>query len=274
MALTVTDSQISSAMRRVENAARKKSSALKRQTEASAKAVRLRGEAQRTNSESLSRSKLSQADREEQSSLRAQNDLLRYERDYNKYSSELEKLRTRRQQESDQRQARALAELLKKNKELQRHFAVPNLQSEVALGQPPAKQFDFFISHASEDKDEIARPLKDALESLGASVWFDELNITVGQSIRREIEKGLTTCQFGVVIVSEYFFRKQWTQMELDALFAKKVESGRDLVLPIWHKVTKDQVNAASPFLAGVHALNSSIMTVEEMACELHRLTD
>lgn len=272
--MSVSDAQLRLAMKHVEDAARKRSSALKKQSDASAKAAKLRTEAQRTKSESIKRTKLSQADREEQSALRAQKEHLRYEGDHNKFSMELEKLRTKRQQETDKRQAKILEDLKRKNYELQKQFVVTGTTFEMASIQFSPKQYDFFISHASEDKDDIARPLKDSLERLGATVWFDELNIKVGQSIRREIEKGLSTCSFGVVILSENFFRKNWTQMELDALFARKVESGRDLILPIWHKVTKDQVTAASPFLAGVLALNSSVMTVDEIAHELHLLID
>jgi hypothetical protein len=123
-----------------------------------------------------------------------------------------------------------------------------------------------FLSHASEDKDEIARPLKDALEARGVSVWFDEINIKVGQSIRQEIEAGIAACRFGVVIISLHFFSKQWTNAELDALFGKKMDSGENLVLPVWHHISKDEVNSWSPLLAGIRALNSSIMTIDEMA--------
>lgn len=57
------------------------------------------------------------------------------------------------------------------------------------------------------------------------------------------------------------FFAKQWTQAELDALFSKKMATGENLILPIWHRVTKDQVQAQSPLVAGILALNTSLMT-------------
>lgn len=129
-----------------------------------------------------------------------------------------------------------------------------------------AAQSDVFLSHASEDKDEIARPLREALEDRGLVVWFDEVRIKVGQGIRQEIEKGIAGAKFGVVILSPSFFAKQWTQAELDALFTKKVDTGRSVILPIWHRVTKDEVAAHSPLLAGLLALNSATMTLTVMA--------
>ncbi len=32
-------------------------------------------------------------------------------------------------------------------------------------------EFDLFISHASEDKDEFVRPLAETLENIGVKVW-------------------------------------------------------------------------------------------------------
>lgn len=136
----------------------------------------------------------------------------------------------------------------------------------LAVPESPEPDHDVFLSHASEDKEDIARPLKDALEARGLTVWFDEIKIKVGQSIRQEIEKGITHARFGVVVLSPDFFAKQWTQAELDALFSKKMATGENLILPIWHRVTKDQVNAKSPLLAGILALNTSLMTVDEIA--------
>jgi hypothetical protein len=53
--------------------------------------------------------------------------------------------------------------------------------------------------------------LKQALEARGLTVWFDEINIKVGQSIRQEIEKGIASARFGVVVLSQEFLAKQWT---------------------------------------------------------------
>ncbi|GAA1628918.1 toll/interleukin-1 receptor domain-containing protein [Actinoplanes couchii] len=145
-------------------------------------------------------------------------------------------------------------------------FPGPSRQFPNRNGSMPSPTADVFLSHASEDKDEIARPLKDALEARGVSVWFDEIRITVGKSIRREIESGIAGCRFAFVIISPHFFRKQWTQAELDALFGKKMDSGDDSVLPVWHHISKDEVKLHSPLLAGILALNSATMTVEEIA--------
>ena len=70
-------------------------------------------------------------------------------------------------------------------------------------------EWDVFISHASEDKDDFVRPLADALRARGFSVWFDELTLKVGDSLRRSIDRGLARSRFGVVVVSPNFLNKE-----------------------------------------------------------------
>lgn len=71
------------------------------------------------------------------------------------------------------------------------------------------KEWDVFISHASEDKDSFVRPLAEALAQLGVRVWYDEFTLNLGDSISRSIDKGLASSQFGLVVLSESFISKK-----------------------------------------------------------------
>ncbi|MBA7526390.1 hypothetical protein ES705_18552 [subsurface metagenome] len=71
------------------------------------------------------------------------------------------------------------------------------------------KRYDVFISHASEDKDEIVRPLAYALQAEGLSVWYDEFEMKIGDSLRRKIDKGLANSRFGIVVLSKSFIKKR-----------------------------------------------------------------
>ena len=82
--------------------------------------------------------------------------------------------------------------------------------------------WDVFISHAWEDKETIARPLAKALEAKGLKVWFDEFTLTVGDRLRRSIDRGLAGCRYGIVILSPHFFAKEWPQKELDGLVQRE----------------------------------------------------
>ena len=111
---------------------------------------------------------------------------------------------------------------------------------------PDERAFDVFISHTSEDKVEVVRPLATALREAGLSVWYDEFELRIGDSLRRKIDKGLANSRFGVVVLSRAFFGRGWPEYELDGLVSRTV-SGEQVLLPIWHDVTKRAVMDYSP---------------------------
>jgi hypothetical protein len=125
---------------------------------------------------------------------------------------------------------------------------------------------DIFISHASEDKEEVARPIAAELRKRNVQVWYDEYALLLGDNLRRKIDEGLAQCRFGIVILSPHFFSKQWPQMELDGLAAREISKGAKVILPIWHNITKEQVEKYSPSLAGRLAVSTTagLQTVVE----------
>ena len=87
---------------------------------------------------------------------------------------------------------------------------------DFATGAP--KQYDVFISHASEDKKDIAVPLYNELSARGVRVWFDEATLQPGDSLTAKINDGLSNSRFGIVILSKMFFEKNWPPKELAAM--------------------------------------------------------
>lgn len=130
------------------------------------------------------------------------------------------------------------------------------------------KDWDVFISHASQDKDEIVRPLAIALRGQGLRVWYDESELRIGDSLRRKIDQGIAHSAFGVVVLSAAFFAKNWTQYELDGLVTRTVD-GEQVLLPLWHKITKSEVMAQSPSLADKLARSTTDFTLDEIAAEI-----
>lgn len=132
-------------------------------------------------------------------------------------------------------------------------------------------EYDVFISHASEDKEEVVRPLVNSLRDKGIRVWYDEFEMKIGDSLRRKIDKGLANSRFGIVVISKDFIKKGWTNYELDGIITKAV-SGEQIVLPIWHNITKKEVIDFSPSLADKLARNTAINTIDEITTEIAEL--
>ena len=76
----------------------------------------------------------------------------------------------------------------------------------------PPTEYDVFISHASEDKASFVDPLVQSLDSIGVRVWYDEFVLTVGDSLMRKIDHGLSRSKFGIVVISPDFLEKKWTE--------------------------------------------------------------
>jgi hypothetical protein len=120
------------------------------------------------------------------------------------------------------------------------------------------------------DKESLVRPLAEELQSRGLAIWYDEFELRVGDSLRRSIDRGLAESRFGIVVLSPAFFAKEWPQYELDGLVAKEM-GGSKVILPLWHKVSKDEVLGYSPALAGRLALSTSEYQIAELAEKLSR---
>jgi hypothetical protein len=112
-----------------------------------------------------------------------------------------------------------------------------------------AKHWDFFISHVSEDKEEIVRPLADALNARGLMVWYLDYSLKQGSNLRESIDYGLARSRFAIVILSSHFLGKRWPEEELNDLATREV-NGKKIILPVWHKVGFQEVLECSPILA------------------------
>lgn len=150
--------------------------------------------------------------------------------------------------------------------------SVPGLVRDVPpAASADAEAYDVFISHASEDKDSIVRFLAEALQGRGLAVWYDEFTLRIGDSLRRKIDAGLARSRVGLVVISPFFISKGWTNYELDGIVTRAV-SGEQILLPIWHEITKQQVMDFSPSLADKVARSTAMHTVDEIAQEIFEL--
>ena len=113
-----------------------------------------------------------------------------------------------------------------------------------------------FISHASEDKPEFVRPLAEKLKAANFDVWLDEYKLKGGDSLRKEIDAALRSCDYGIVVVSPDFIAKVWAERELAGLFALETKE-RKIIIPIWRNVGVQEVTEYSPILADRVAISA-----------------
>lgn len=103
-----------------------------------------------------------------------------------------------------------------------------------------------FLCHASEDKENVVRPVKEALFSRNINSWIDEAEITLGDSITSKINKGLGEAEYVVVFISPAFVKKPWPKKELDAALSREARTGRKFVIPIVIHYADERVDYTS----------------------------
>ncbi|MDO5098614.1 MAG: toll/interleukin-1 receptor domain-containing protein [Corynebacterium sp.] len=145
----------------------------------------------------------------------------------------------------------------------------PVRESIEKQGAQPDK-YDIFLCHAWDDRCTTATDLYDALKKAGVSVWFSEKAVLLGSNLLREIDKGLSKSRAGLVLVTKSFIKRIKNEgiadKELSALLA------RDLLVPIVHGVTYNDLREESPLLASRSGLDTADDTMEKIATKISEL--
>lgn len=136
------------------------------------------------------------------------------------------------------------------------------------------EEYDFFISHAFEDKEDFVDEFVDELKKQDIRVWYDNDKLKIGDSMRKKIDNGLRKSKYGIVVLSPDYIKegKYWTGAEFNGLF--QMESIGSKIIPIWHKLKKEEVMEYSPMIADRKAANTTNMTASEIAILLKELLD
>jgi hypothetical protein len=118
-----------------------------------------------------------------------------------------------------------------------------------AVSKADARDYDVFLSYAKIDGYETASMLRDELEKLDVSVWFDEVAITPGKSQSLQMDAGLKKANAGIALLTPaYLAGRFWTERELGVLLNKEI------LIPVLKGCTFEDVKEYSgilPDLAG-----------------------
>ena len=312
MSLSTDRSSLSRLNKEIADLRTKEAAEVKKAAEASKKVNAAMDSARRASSSSTAKSYISTADRESGNAQTAQVNQSRYahqaaskiksatdlqdkiakeeERERKKAQDADEKRRheedarrksdEQRQRRVDQATATAARAMQSRISELE---AQVTAQLEAAASATPAfrptpakgssEVHDVFVSHAWEDKAGFVDDLVAKMKAAGLKVWYDTDAIEWGGSIRQAIDAGLAGSYFGIAVFSPDFFAKPWTNYELDGLL-ERAASGEGRLLPIWHRLSKDDVLRYAPSLANRAALNTSFSSADDIVAELVKLRD
>ncbi len=118
-----------------------------------------------------------------------------------------------------------------------------------------------------EDKEVIAVPLSNALQNYGLTTWLDIDRIKAGDSIIKEISKGISKSNYAVCIISPNYIKKPWAIAELESILNLNI-AGKIKIIPVWHNIDYSFVVENFPLLIDKLALKSSL-GIEEIAYKI-----
>ncbi len=126
--------------------------------------------------------------------------------------------------------------------------------------------YDVFLSHANADKIEYVNQLKQSLDKLRIRVFYDKDSIEWGDRWKDKILEGVGQSEFAIIVISENFFGREWTEKELYDLLNRQNSNGQKIILPILHNITVPQLRERYPTVADIQGLNSAEYSCDEIA--------
>jgi hypothetical protein len=112
-----------------------------------------------------------------------------------------------------------------------RHRIVEIEKQQLTLRNFPERKV--FISYNHADK-QLAQKIAGDLQEEGLSVWWDEWEIKVGDSIIQKISNGITTSAHLIVLLSPHSTCSAWVQREINSVLMKQLSEEKGItILPV-----------------------------------------
>lgn len=129
-------------------------------------------------------------------------------------------------------------------------------------------EYDIFVSYCHKDKHQFVENLVTELKKLDVKVFYDTYDITWGDDIKEKIDSGLKNSRLAIVVISNSFFGREWTEYELMELFKRQTSEGRKLILPLLHNVKKKELEKHYHYLANISFKYSKKQSAKKLAEE------
>lgn len=189
------------------------------------------------------------------------------------YTSKLNGVRIELAKERDKNNKKMLDKMERDNQEKISKLVANSDQKPLVLKQLVNVSHDVFISYAHEDSD-YANELVKLMKASGIDVIYDKNDLKWGESIIDFIDSHLKTVKFAIVLISPAYLEKYWTNYELKSLLQRHSRSGdnQNIILPIWHNITAEEVANRSLALTDFNAVITAITTKEEIVKKVEQI--
>jgi hypothetical protein len=140
------------------------------------------------------------------------------------------------------------------------------LMAEAKNSDRKLKDYDVFISHANADKNDYVNELYLSIKKLGINIFYDKDILSWGDNWKDTILRGTEQSEFAIIVISEGFFGREWTERELSEFLQKQNKMKQKIVLPLIHNITLEQLKVKYPSLRYIQSIRSDEYSVEQIA--------
>ena len=130
----------------------------------------------------------------------------------------------------------------------------------------PMKQYDVFISHANSDKLDYVEDLYQTISRLGINVFYDKETFEWGDNWKQKIYDGVDSSEFAIIVISNNYFGREWTEKELQSFLNRQNSSGEKIILPLLHGISIKDLCDHYPELGEIQAISDSQFDIKDVA--------
>ena len=113
---------------------------------------------------------------------------------------------------------------------------------------------------------ELCRRFEKIFGQAQYSSFYDKDTLEWGDNWKNKILEGVKKAEFAIIVISENFFGREWTEKELTDFLSRQNRNGQKIILPILHNITVAQLQEKYPAVADIQALDSSKYSCDKMA--------
>lgn len=136
---------------------------------------------------------------------------------------------------------------------------------KIIANQNSRKKYDVFISHASADKLEYVDDLYSQLRKLGVDVFYDTDVINWGDNWKTSILNGTEDSEFAIIVISNNFFDREWTERELQEFLDRQNSNGQKIILPLLYGITVKELCEHYPELVEIQCISTEKYSLESI---------
>ena len=105
-----------------------------------------------------------------------------------------------------------------------------------------------------------------SLNQLGIRIIYDKEVLEWGDKWKDRILEGVAKSEFAIIVVSDNFFGREWTEKELSEFLNRQDSEGEKLVLPLLYNILPQAMTSHYATLSDIQYIESKNYTPDQIA--------